>query len=268
MKAQRPVVTAAEMKKRVAVFKKLKSSSMPLIDAVMPQYNRDIFNIIGRGVTEDASMEVAINDARDFHVAIIRCEAGKGTGLHTHETLEVFMPLTGNWSVQWGDDGKSELSIGPWDFISIPTKIMRGFRNDSPGEAYMLSILGGTDPGRVTWCDPVMRAAERAGYVLDAEGNITHKSAAPSASRGGAAGASKAAARAKPAAGKPAARAKTGSGKGAAQAKPAAKKAAAGQRGASQAPAVKRAATKKPAASAASHGAKQRTAKSGRSARA
>jgi uncharacterized RmlC-like cupin family protein len=173
MKTQRPNVSKAQMQKRVAIFKNLKSSSMPLIDAVMPQYNRDIFNIIGRGVTEDASMEVAINDARDFHVAIIRCEAGKGTGLHTHETLEVFMPLTGNWSVQWGDTGENELSIDAWDFISIPTKIMRGFRNDSPGEAYMLSILGGTDPGRVTWCDAVMRAAANAGYVLDDEGNIT-----------------------------------------------------------------------------------------------
>jgi uncharacterized RmlC-like cupin family protein len=245
MKAKRPVVSTAEMKKRVAVFKKLKSSSMPLIDAVMPQYNRDIFNIIGRGVTEDASMEVAINDARDFHVAIIRCEAGKGTGLHTHETLEVFMPLSGNWSVQWGDDGKSELSIGPWDFISIPTKIMRGFRNDSPGEAYMLSILGGTDPGRVTWCDPVMRAAARAGYVLDAEGNITKAGAAPSASRGGTPGAKKSAA-----------------GR-----KPAAKKAAATKSGATRAVTGKRAAAKKPAAVAGAGKQAQRVAKSGRSAR-
>ena len=181
MSEQRPVVTPEEMKQRVAIFSRLKSSSMPLIDAVMPEYNRDIFNIIGRGVTEDASMEVAINDARDFHMAVIRCEPGKGTGLHTHETLEVFMPLSGTWSVQWGDDGKNELTIGPWDVISIPTKIMRGFRNDSPGEAFMLSILGGTDPGRVTWCDRVMAAATKAGYALDDHGNITKRASAPAA---------------------------------------------------------------------------------------
>lgn len=246
MKAQRPVVTAADMKKRVAVFKKLKSSSMPLIDAVMPQYHRDIFNIIGRGVTEDASMEVAINDARDFHVAIIRCEAGKGTGLHTHETLEVFMPLTGNWSVQWGDDGKSELSIGPWDFISIPTKIMRGFRNDSPGEAYMLSILGGTDPGRVTWCDPVMRAAERAGYILDADGNITRKDAASAASRRGSTGAKKAVTRGKSPA----------------------KKSAATKPGTRRVAAVKRAAPSSPAAAAGPKKAVRKAVKASRSARA
>jgi uncharacterized RmlC-like cupin family protein len=170
---KRPVVTKDDMLQRVAVFKQLRSSSMPLIDAVLPQYNREIFNIIGRGVTEDARMEVAINDARDFHIAIIKAGPGKGTGLHTHETLEVFMPLTGTWSVQWGDDGENELKIGPWDFISIPTKIMRGFRNDSPGEAHLLSILGGTDPGRVTWCDAVTKAAAAKGYFLDERGNIT-----------------------------------------------------------------------------------------------
>lgn len=168
----RPVVTREEMLKRVAVFKNLKSSSMPLIDAVLPQYHREIFNVIGRGVTEDARMEVPINDARDFHVAIIKAEPGKGTGLHTHETLEVFMPLTGTWSVQWGDHGENELSINAWDVISIPTKIMRGFRNDSKEQAHMLSILGGTDPGRVTWNDQVLEAAKARGYELDAEGNI------------------------------------------------------------------------------------------------
>lgn len=175
---ERPVVTKDEMVKRVAFFKKLKSSSTPLIDAVLPQYNREIFNIIGRGVTEDASMEVAINDARDFHVAVIKAGPGKGTGLHTHETLEVFMPLTGTWSVQWGDNGENELTINQWDMISIPTKIMRGFRNDSPGEAVMLSILGGTDPGRVTWCDQVMNAAAAKGFGLDDAGNIVKLPAA------------------------------------------------------------------------------------------
>ncbi len=168
----RPVVTVEEMRKRVAVWKDLKSSSMPLVDAVLPQYQREIFNIIGRGVTEDATMAVAIPDARDFHMAIIKAGPGKGSGLHTHKTLEVFVPLSGTWSVQWGDDGENELTLGPWDVISIPTEIMRGFRNDSSEEAVLLSILGGTDPGKVTWSDAVLEAVKGRGYDLDENGNI------------------------------------------------------------------------------------------------
>ena len=168
----RPVVTVEEMRKRVAVWKDLKSSSMPLVDAVLPQFQREIFNIIGRGVTEDATMAVAIPDARDFHMAIIKAGPGKGSGLHTHKTLEAFVPLSGTWSVQWGDDGENELTLGPWDVISIPTEIMRGFRNDSSEEAVLLSILGGTDPGKVTWSDAVLEAVKGRGYDLDENGNI------------------------------------------------------------------------------------------------
>ena len=145
---------------------------MPLVDAVLPQYQREIFNIIGRGVTEDATMAVAIPDARDFHMAIIKAGPGKGTGLHTHKTIEVFVALSGTWSVQWGDDGENELTLGPWDVISIPTEIMRGFRNDSSEEAVLLSILGGTDPGKVTWSDAVLEAVKGRGYDLDENGNI------------------------------------------------------------------------------------------------
>jgi len=42
----------------------------------------------------------------------------------------------------------------------------------------MLSILGGTDPGRVTWCDRVMEAATKVGYALDDHGNITKRAPA------------------------------------------------------------------------------------------
>ena len=38
------------------------------------------------------------------------------------------MPLTGSWSVQWGDQGENELVLGQWDVISIPINVMRGFR--------------------------------------------------------------------------------------------------------------------------------------------
>jgi mannose-6-phosphate isomerase-like protein (cupin superfamily) len=160
------------MRKRIAVWKDLKSSAMPLVDAVLPQYKREIFNVIGRGVTEDATMAVAIPDAQDFHMAIIKAQPGKGTGLHTHKTIEVFLVLSGTWSVQWGDDGENELTLGQWDVISIPTEIMRGFRNDGSEEAVLLSILGGTNPGKVGWNDSVLDAVKARGYALDEDGNI------------------------------------------------------------------------------------------------
>jgi uncharacterized RmlC-like cupin family protein len=170
------IVTKEEMLKRVAVFKQLTPSKRPLVDAVLPQFHREIFNIIGKGVTEDASMKVPITAVDGFHMAIIKAAPQKGTGLHNHKTVEVFMPLTGTWSVQWGDQGENELTIGQWDVISIPTGIMRGFRNESAEEAYMLSLVGGDDPGRVAWANNVMTAVREKGFDLDDEGKIVEVS--------------------------------------------------------------------------------------------
>jgi len=166
------VVTKDEMVKRVARFKDLTPSARPLVDAVLPQFQREIFQIIGGGVTEDASIRAPITAVEGFHLSIVKAGPKKGTGLHNHKTVEVFVVLTGTWSVQWGDDGENELTLGPWDVISIPTGIMRGFRNDSADEAHLLAIVGGDDPGRVAWASDVMQAVRDKGFDLDEQGKI------------------------------------------------------------------------------------------------
>jgi hypothetical protein len=40
----------------------LKSSTLPLLDAVIPGCEREIYNIIGRGVSEDRNHHVPITD--------------------------------------------------------------------------------------------------------------------------------------------------------------------------------------------------------------
>jgi uncharacterized RmlC-like cupin family protein len=166
------LVTKEEMLQRVARFDRLTPSARPLVDAVLPQFQREIFQIIGGGVTEDASIKAPITAVEGFHLSIVKAGPTKGTGLHNHKTVEVFMPLTGTWTVQWGDDGENELTIGQWDVISIPTGIMRGFRNDSAEEAYLLAIVGGDDPGRVAWAKDVMEAVRDKGFDLDDKGKI------------------------------------------------------------------------------------------------
>jgi len=168
----RPTVSKEQMLERVAVFKQLRSSGRPLIDAVLPQFQREIFNIIGGGVTEDPSMSVPITAVEGFHMSIIKAGPQKGTGLHNHKTVEVFMPLTGTWSVQWGDDGENELTLEQYDVISVPVGIMRGFRNDSPHEALLLSIVGGDEPGQVEWIPSIRAAVREQGFTLDDGGKI------------------------------------------------------------------------------------------------
>jgi mannose-6-phosphate isomerase-like protein (cupin superfamily) len=165
-------ITKDQMLQRVAKFADLTPSSIPLVDAVLPQFHRQIFNVIGRGVTEDPNMKVPITAVEGFHLSIIKAAPGKGTGLHDHTTVEVFMALSGRWAVQWGDHGENELVLDTWDVISVPTNVMRNFRNVGEQEAHLLAIVGGNNPGSVEWVPEIRQAVREKGFDLDAQGKI------------------------------------------------------------------------------------------------
>lgn len=161
-----------EMLRRVARFKDLRPSRKAFVDSLIPGHEREIFNVIGRGVTEDTSLSPAITDARDFNLTLVHAEPGKGAALHAHSTVEVFMALSGRWAVYWGDQGEHEIGLEQWDTVSVPPGVMRGFRNAGTADGYLMAILGGTDAGHVTWAPQVLDQAKDTGLILDAAGNL------------------------------------------------------------------------------------------------
>ncbi len=167
-------ISVAEMEAtRVARFKNLKPSPRGFVDTAIPGYERLIYNIIGRGVTEDGSLAPAITDARDFNLTLVKKAPGNRVGLHDHPTVEVFMALTGRWGVYWGDAAENEVTLEPFDVISVPPGVMRGFRNIGTEESYLLAILGGSDAGHVEWSPQVLEQARQHGVELDKRGNVT-----------------------------------------------------------------------------------------------
>jgi mannose-6-phosphate isomerase-like protein (cupin superfamily) len=173
------IPTPAEMERRIARFKSLQPHPMTFIDQALPEYERDIFNIIGRGVSEEKGASAAITAVEGFNVQMARAKPGKGNGLHSHQTVECFMPLNGRWKIVWGDRGENEVVLEQYDLISIPPGIMRAFRNIGDEEAYLFAILGGTDAGHVAWSPELLRKAKAArGWELDVNGNlVTEKQA-------------------------------------------------------------------------------------------
>ncbi len=165
-------ISKAEMTKRVARFKELTSSSHAFLDTLIPGHEREIYNVIGRGVTEDATLDLAITAAEDFNMTLVKAAPGNGAALHSHTTVEVFMPLTGEWAVYWGEEGEEEITLGRWDVISVPAGVMRGFRNVGKEEHYLLALQGGADPGRVTWAPNVLENAKGTSLALDESGNL------------------------------------------------------------------------------------------------
>ncbi|MEQ8235031.1 MAG: cupin domain-containing protein [Gammaproteobacteria bacterium] len=163
--------TVEEMEGFVARFKDQKSSHKAFLDTRIPGHEREIFSIIGNGVQEDADMRPPIGP-QDFHLAMIRAEPGKGAALHSHLTQEVFVPLSGRWAIFWGPEGEREVVLEPYDVISVPVHVMRGFRNVGDTTAMMLAVVGGHDPGRVGWPDSLKDLARASGLVIDDDGNL------------------------------------------------------------------------------------------------
>ena len=165
-------ISKDDMMGRIARFRKLKASPQAFLDSRLPGHEREIFNVIGHGVTEDAALQPAITDAPDFNVTYIGAAPGKGAALHDHPTVEVFIPLSGRWAVLWGDEGENEVVLEAWDVISVPPGSMRGFRNVGDEYAHLMAILGGTDAGKVTWARDVIETARKSGLTRDREGNL------------------------------------------------------------------------------------------------
>jgi len=165
-------VSQAEMRKRTARFTELRSSRQAFLDSKIPGHEREIFNVIGRGVTEDPTLNPAITDAQDFNLTYVRAEPGKGAALHAHPTVEVFVALSGEWAMYWGDEGEQEILLHQWDTVSVPPGVMRGFRNAGKEIGLLMAILGGTDAGHVSWTPKVLEQARATGLQLDEQGNL------------------------------------------------------------------------------------------------
>ena len=150
--------SVAEMEARVARFARLRATQ-DYVDALIPGCERTTWRVLGQ--PPDAPLE-----AEHFHMNLVRCEPGKAAPLHNHLTQEVFMALTGQWEVFWGPEGARSLRLGPYDVVSVPPGVSRGFRNVGKEEALLLGIAGGHDPGRINWPASVRAAAAAAQVEL------------------------------------------------------------------------------------------------------
>jgi mannose-6-phosphate isomerase-like protein (cupin superfamily) len=146
---ERVEISNEEMLKRIARFAELMPMDYSQMKGAADSAPRSMrgFSVIGH-VTKTAP---AIAAEHGFTLAFNQVQPGKGSPLHSHSVVEVFVPLSGKWKFFWGEDGKGEIELGPWDTISFPAGLMEGFRNISDQEGTLLVILGGPDVGEITY---------------------------------------------------------------------------------------------------------------------
>ena len=172
-----PNVSVEEMEGYVARFSNLRGSSEAYIDSRLPGHRRHKINLVGMGVVEAAhNHELQPNislPAHGFNLGMIQAETGNGAALHAHTTEEVFIPLVGAWAIIWmTDEGEKEIVLEPFDTISVPIGIYRGFRYVGEGKGTLLTLIGGPDAGRVDWHPSITTAAVETGLSRNEAGNL------------------------------------------------------------------------------------------------
>jgi quercetin dioxygenase-like cupin family protein len=143
-------ISREDMLKNVFRFGQMPDSALAFIDAVVPGHNRVLMSALGSG-TADENLHPQVAHAENYHIDFIRAEPGNGAALHSHDSEETFICLTGKWRVSWGDNGEEHTDLDYLDGICCPPGVMRSFSNISGSTALLLSILGGKEPGHVVW---------------------------------------------------------------------------------------------------------------------
>ena len=175
-----PTISLERMERQnTARLDAMKGSELAFLDQRIPGYQREIINIIGMGVVENAGdpdLQPKIQaPAHGFAITYVRnTPKGHGAALHRHPTEEVFIAAKGPWEVFWLEgEAERKVTLQPGDIINVPIGIYRGFRNagDDP-EATLIAIVGGPDPGKVDWHPSVIEAARKTGLSVDDEGRL------------------------------------------------------------------------------------------------
>lgn len=167
------VMSREEMAARIAFFGEQTPDRNLMITQSIPGMQRDIYSIIGPGVSENAKTQPAIVDSTGFNVAYVGAAPGNASGLHSHEEVEVFIPISGTWSLFWNEgDDREQVVIGPMDCVSVPGGVMRAFRNVGSDYGYLLVIIGSTANAAVTRPKQIVDAARAAGATLNEKGKL------------------------------------------------------------------------------------------------
>jgi mannose-6-phosphate isomerase-like protein (cupin superfamily) len=159
----------------VACARTVKGSDLAFLDQRIPAYQREIIDMVGMGVTENAALRPNVRaGAHGFSITYVRAPKGKGAALHRHATEEVFIPVKGRWQVFWLEgDAERTIDLDEGDVCNVPIGIYRGFRNLSGGpEALLMAIIGGPDAGKVDWHPSVVAEARKTGLAVDDDGNL------------------------------------------------------------------------------------------------
>lgn len=176
-------ITSEQMQRDYIVrFNDLKDQGIPLmfIDSVLPGHQRMNYSVIGDTASENPEYQPAITVPHRFQIGMGFAASGNGPAYHTHEYVEMFLILEGQWRFYWGNDpdpakAEGEAILGKWDIITLPPGLYRGFEVAGQEVGWFFAVL---DPHPVflskdpIWSPHVEQQAKTYGFAADASGKM------------------------------------------------------------------------------------------------
>lgn len=169
------------MLKRIVRFEDLKHRGTPLmfIDSIIPGHHRMNYAVVGDTASENPDFRPALTSPHRFQIGMVMAPPDNGPAYHTHDYIEAFMPVSGQWRFYWGNDPdgepEGEAVVGPLDWISLPPGLWRGFENISDQDAWIVAVLenhdlfASKDP---YWSQKVVDQAAQYGFMADERGKM------------------------------------------------------------------------------------------------
>lgn len=178
-----PPVSKEEMLRRVVRFSDYTSeTAVPLmfIDSFLPGHRRLNFAVIGDTASENPDFKPLLDQPHNFQIGMFKAmPGGNGPAYHTHDYIELFLPLEGKWRFYFGNDPEGEpegeIFLEKWDLISFPPGLWRGFENigDEPAWCFAVqeshNVFTGKDP---YWSPQVIKHAREYGVESDEQGRM------------------------------------------------------------------------------------------------
>ncbi|HXQ52784.1 MAG TPA: cupin domain-containing protein [Stellaceae bacterium] len=164
-------VSPEVMEKRTVRFRRLESyqaqhERLGIPDAAFETVAaRRVFPVMVPENYAGRSAQAPLKGAPGLAVTIAECPPGNGASLHAHEqSVENFLCLDGRFEIALGDHGEHKTVLEPMDFISIPPRVCRSFKNLGDKTArllVMIQILGEEQADRVHYAPQVGADLER-----------------------------------------------------------------------------------------------------------
>ncbi len=174
-------ISNEEMLERIIRFKELQKQGVAVmfIDSVLPRHYRMNYAVIGDTASENPDYTPALQAPHKFQIGMVMAPPGCGPAYHTHDYIELFMPLSGRWRYYWGNDPEGppegEAFLEPWDVISLPPGLWRGFENASNENAWLFAVLEPHDVFSAKdpyWSNQVIEQARAYGFDADERGKM------------------------------------------------------------------------------------------------